>query len=379
MNAGRWARRAEGPAYSIAVMLVAIALGFGVAALFIGASGASVSAAFDAIWDGAFGSRPQYANTIQKTIPILLVALGWIVAFTARRINIGLEGQVLLGALASTAVGLWVDLPRPVLLPLATLGRRRRRRGLGRDRRLAVGLAQRQRDHLDAAPQSHRGAVRRVGVREPIAGDRADVIRTNPVADGARWPVLLERTPLTWAIVLVVIAVAFVAVLGRFTVFGFRARFSGVNERAARSSGVHTTRISVVSLLLSGALAGVAGSVLVLASQSHALTDNVSDGIGFTGIVAALLGANSAILAVPASLLLAALAQGRGAHGSPHRRFGRRDRCPAGERDPLRGCECVVHGPTPQPAGRIGRVGGEPREPAPKPSVEPVTPEGAVL
>ena len=86
--------------------LLAIAVSFGSAALalavsygIIAATGGDPNEAARALWDGAFGSRAQVAGTLSELIPLVLVALGWIVAFSARRINIGFEGQILVGGI----------------------------------------------------------------------------------------------------------------------------------------------------------------------------------------------------------------------------------------------------------------------------------------
>lgn len=296
----------------LAVSVVAILLAFAVTSIFIAASGSSIEAAYRALWDGAFGSRPQMANTIQKLIPLYLVALGWIVAFAARRVNIGLEGQMLIGALGATVVGLHVKLPAVVHLPLATLaGAAFGAAWAG----IAAWLwARRGVNEIISTLLLNFVAVQLVAwmLRGPLAGGRADVIRSDPVHGSAQWPTLLSGTPLTWAVVLIPLALVATVVLLRRTVFGYRIRFTGANTDAARTAGIRTTRVSVLSFLISGGLAGVAGSVLVLGSQSHALTDNVAGGMGYSGIVAALLGGNGAVLALPASLLLAVLAQGGG-------------------------------------------------------------------
>ena len=70
---------------SSAIAAVAIAASIGVIAV----AGQPPGAALHAVWDGAFGGRPQFGETLEKMIPLSLVALGWIVAFRARRINIG--------------------------------------------------------------------------------------------------------------------------------------------------------------------------------------------------------------------------------------------------------------------------------------------------
>lgn len=305
-------RRTAQVVANLAVAAVAVLAAAIVGSLFIRASGASVTEAYRSIWDGAFGSRPQLSNTLQKGIPLLLVSLGWMVAYTARRLNIGLEGQVLIGAMCATAAGLNLDLPTPIALPLAMLAG-----ALGGAAWCGVAAWMWARlgvNEIISTLMLNLIAVQLVGwaLRGPLAGGSGDVVRSTEVAPGARWPVLIDRTPLSWAVVLVPAAVVAVWFVLHRTVFGYRLRFVGANPAAAEVGGISTVKVSVQAMLASGGLAGGAGAVLVLGSQSHALTDNISGGIGYSGIVVALLAGGSAFGAVLAALLLATLAQGGG-------------------------------------------------------------------
>ena len=86
----RVARPLVSLAVSTAVVFVAIATCLVVIAIVGKAPGASASA----LWQGAFGGRQEIAGTLEKTVPLTLVSLGWIVAYTASRLNVGFEGQI---------------------------------------------------------------------------------------------------------------------------------------------------------------------------------------------------------------------------------------------------------------------------------------------
>ncbi|MFN8233130.1 MAG: hypothetical protein U0V56_06570 [Actinomycetota bacterium] len=117
MRARGAGRVALSVALSVGAAVVAILLSMAVIAL----TGADAGEALRALIDGAFGGRAQIAGTLSKMIPLILVALGWIVAFRAKRINVGFEGQILAGGIAATTVGLAVELPAPLHLGLAVL------------------------------------------------------------------------------------------------------------------------------------------------------------------------------------------------------------------------------------------------------------------
>jgi simple sugar transport system permease protein len=103
-----------------------------------------------------------------------------------------------------------------------------------------------------------------------------------------------------------------VSLLLKRTVFGFHLRLTGANEEAARHAGVNTVLVAASALVISGGLAGIAGSSLVLASETHSLSDGISAGYGFEGIVVALLARNSPVGVLPAALLFAVFRQSGG-------------------------------------------------------------------
>jgi simple sugar transport system permease protein len=278
----------------------------------VAASGHSATSAVETFWDGAFGGSAQIGGTFSKMVPLCLVACGWIIAFSARRLNVGFEGQLLLGSAVATAVGLEISsLPLPMHLPLAIIAG-------------AIGGAAFA--GIAAALWARRGvnevistlllnfiAIQLVSwlIRGPLAREGFS-IRTDAVEPSARWPGLLARTPLTWDVALIPIVVAGTYFLLRRTVLGFHFRLTGANELAARHAGVNTSRMGVYALLISGGLAGVAGSSLVLASETHSLSDGIAAGFGFDGIVVALLARNSPIGVIPAALLFAMFRQSGG-------------------------------------------------------------------
>ena len=298
--------------WSVGVSLTAAVIAFAASMAIVAASGHSAASAVETFWDGAFGGSAQIGGTFSKMVPLCLVACGWIIAFSARRLNVGFEGQLLIGSAVATAVGLAiVSLPLPVHLPLAiaagAIG------GAAFAGIAALLWARRGVNEVISTLLLNLIAIQFVSwlIRGPLAREGFS-IRTDAVEPSARWPVLLERSPLTWDVVLIPIAVAGTHLLLRRTVFGFHLRLTGANELTARHAGVDTIRMGAYALLLSGGLAGIAGSSLVLASETHSLSDGISAGYGFEGIVVALLARNSPIGVIPAALLFAMFRQSGG-------------------------------------------------------------------
>jgi ABC-type uncharacterized transport system permease subunit len=296
--------------FGLSVLVAAAALL--VALIFVVASGVSVTTAAEALVDGAFGSDLNVAGTLNKMVPLTLVALGWVIVFRAGRFHVGFPGQLLIGSMLVSVVALKVSLPGVLHLPLALLAAM-----VGGA--LWAGIAawlwvKRGVNEILSTLLLNLVAIQLLAwwVREPFHDPATPLPLTRPFPESARWPVLLEDTQLHWDIVLIPIAVAIIAFLLARTTFGFRIRLVGAGESVARHAGASPERVGAGAILLSGALAGLAGSSLILAGLTPAMGEDVGFRYGFTGIAVALLARNSAVGVIPAALLFAALIQGGG-------------------------------------------------------------------
>lgn len=295
------------------INLGALALTVAISMAVIEVSGSDPVEAMRALWDGAFGGRAQLGGTLSKMIPLMLVALGWIVAYRARRVSIGFEGQILVGGILATLVGLNFEaLPMLVHLPFAVVA------GIvGGAAWAGVAAylwARRGVNEIISTLLLNLIAVQIVNwlVRGPIQEVTGTFPRSRPLYPSAQWPTMLDRTSLSWDLALALVTVVAVwFVIGR-TTFGFRLTFTGANEEAARHGGIDTKAVTVMALLASGGLAGLAGSSLILGGESSSMSDNFSANYGFQGIVVALLARNNPLACIPAALLFAVLRQGGG-------------------------------------------------------------------
>jgi simple sugar transport system permease protein len=241
--------------------------------------------------------------------------LGITIAFRGGVINIGGEGQLIVGALAATAMALaFPEWPGVILLPLA----------------LAAGVAG------GAAWGGVPGVLKaRLGVNEILSTimmnqiaiqlsnyllrgpmiDPAEIARGTQIAQSAQLPQqvwlirLVPRTLLNGgAIIAVVMAVLVYIFLWRTTI-GYRIRAVGLNAEAARYAGIRVPVYQALALVLGGAFAGLAGAVEVLGVQ-HRMMEGLSGGYGFSGIVAALFGKLHPLGVIPASILFGGLLVG---------------------------------------------------------------------
>lgn len=294
---------------SVAVAACALA----VSMLIVAASGASASDTMSTFFTGAFGSSDAVGSTVQRMVPLVLVALGWILVFSGGRFHVGFQGQILIGGALSTVVALKLgSLPGVIHLPLAVLAGI-----LGGALYASVAAwlwAKRGVNEILSTLLLNLVAIQVIAwlVRGPLQEPGRTLAQTDFFAASALWPRLPGQIFVHWDVVLVPACVVLISAVLLRTSFGFRLRLTGANDTAARHAGVSPARIGVQAIVVSGGLAGLAGASLVLGGETGAMTDNFDAGYGFQGIAVALLARNSPLGSIPAALLFAALAQGGG-------------------------------------------------------------------
>lgn len=286
--------------------------------LFVGlaASGYDAPLALGALWRGAFGSPDAILSALlPRAIPLIVIGLGLGLGFRAGALNIGAEGQFLVGALAATWAGLALGPPvgsRLVAVPLV----------LGAA--MFAGLA------WAAVPALLRlrfGVLEVIStlllnfvadallswmVQGPLQEAKGIYPQSDPLPLVARLP-QLAGTRLHLGIVVAVLLAVLLWVFDRRTLAGFQLRATGANPLAARVSGrIPVDRVFALALLASAALAGLAGGMEV-SGTSYALFQNLSPGYGFTAIAVALLARLHPLGIVATGLLFAALEAGASA------------------------------------------------------------------
>ncbi len=259
---------------------------------------------------GSFGTTFLASETFFLMGPLLLAALAFLVGFRARFYNIGVEGQLYIGALfgylAASRLG---GLPGAVAIPLMLLAA-----AAGGTLWLALPLLMRIKLQVNEIfPTLVMNFIALDVVNWLTAGPLKDPLSGNlqtPALPQTTWlPVIVNDTQFNVGVIIALVAALAVYFVLYRTVLGFEIRASGANPRAAQSGGVDVSRSVLAVGLMSGALAGLAG-IIVVAGVDHVLAQNFSPGYGYQGIAVAALGAFHPLGIVIASVLYAALSIG---------------------------------------------------------------------
>jgi general nucleoside transport system permease protein len=294
------------------------------AALLVGAVmllflGVNPIEAYQALWEGAFGSSNAFAETLVKATPLLLVALGICISFRGDVINIGGEGQMIVGAILATWVGLsFTTLPGWLVITGAMLagflggaiwgGIPGFLKAYFRVNEILSTVM------MNAIAVQLMNFLLRGPLIDPSQAELASKIpQTARLLEIFRLPRLVPTRLHLGALIAVGLAILVYILLWR-TTLGYRIRAVGQNPHASRYAGIKVPRYIVLALLFSGAFAGLAGATQVFGVNYRMITDGSSSGFtgsaGFNGIVAALFGQLHPIWSIPASVLFGALLVG---------------------------------------------------------------------
>lgn len=238
----------------------------------------------------ALGDPVSIARTLVWGVPLYVAGLGVALAFRAGMFNLGAEGQIYAGAMAAALTGAYVGPMFAglhlvlVLLAAAIVG------GLIAAAlgwlRAAWGV-----DEVLSTLLSNYIVVLFCAylATGPLKDPSRQSGTTKMVHDSAMFPELAARTGLTAAVFVVVALGIFVWWLSERSVAGYRWRMTGESPHFAQAVGISVLRSRVLSMVMSGALCGVAGALLVSGSQGRFWTE-IGSGIGWDAVLVALIG-----------------------------------------------------------------------------------------
>ncbi|MEH7356673.1 ABC transporter permease [Neobacillus drentensis] len=293
--------------------VIAVLLGILVGTIIMLASGYDPVAAFSALWNGVFGDIYSFGEAVRQITPYILAGLAVAFAFRVGLFNIGVEGQFIVGWLAAVWVGVAFDLPRAIHLPLAILAAMI----AGALWAFIPGLLKaRFRVHEVIVTIMMNYVALHVTnyiIRNVIAsksGDKTDMIHESASLRSEWLQSLTDYSRLHWGIVIAIICCFIMWFLLERTTRGFELRAVGFNQHAAHYAGMSVNKNIILSMLISGAFAGLAGSMEGLGTFGYAAVKGGFTGVGFDGIAVALLGGNTALGVFLSAILFGVLKVG---------------------------------------------------------------------
>ncbi len=294
------ARRAE----AVLIPVAALAVGLAAFALFLLVLGKSPAEFYAVVYKAGFGTSFSWSNTLSRTAPLLLAALCVALPAQLGLVVIGGEGAIVLGGVAAGAVAVWFAgmgaASIPIMMLAAALaggvwiglvGYLRHRRGVNEtiSSLLLAYLAIALMNHLVEGP-----------LRDPASLNKPSTA-----------PLSLEQRigdmpglDVHWGLALGIVACVIAHIVVHHTTWGFAARVTGGNVRAAQVQGLPVGRLILAFTAAAGALAGLAGAFEVAAVHGSA-NASLASGFGYTGILIAFLARQNPLAIIPVALLLA--------------------------------------------------------------------------
>lgn len=298
---------------NILVPIISIILGLLVGAAVMWFSGYDPVVGYIALWQGIFGDMYSIGETIRQISPYILAGLAVAFAFRSGLFNIGVEGQLIVGWFAAAYVGMAFELPKIIHLPLALIAAALAGALWG----LIPGI-------LKATLHVHEVIV--TIMMNYIALHTVNAL-IKAVSDGGyktekihqtaslRSDFLSNLTDFSTLHYGIFVALAMVAVMWFIlekTKTGFELKSVGFNDHASQYAGMNVKKNIILSMVVSGAFAGLGGAMEALGTFGNMVTRSAFTGIGFDGIAVALLGANTPLGIIFGASLFGSLKYGAG-------------------------------------------------------------------
>jgi ABC-type uncharacterized transport system permease subunit len=304
----------------VAIPVLALAIAAFLFGIFLVAIGKSPIDFVDNIWRGGFGSAFSFQNTLQRSAPLILTALAVAIPARIGLIMIGGEGALVLGGFAAAAVAVpmvgaappWLTLPIMAIVGIAVGA-------------LWIGLAGFLRYARGVNETISSLLLTYIGIAIMnffVEGALRDLTNPNkpstkPIGE-AYMVGKIPGTDVHWGFFVGVVLAFALQILMTRTTFGFAARVTGGNMRAALAQGLPVGRLIVACAMIAGGCAGLAGFFEVAAIQGRA-NASLAAGYGFTGILVSFLARHNPIAIVPVAILFGGLVA---AGGLIQRRMG---------------------------------------------------------
>lgn len=289
--------------------LYSLLLSFFIGSVIIVASGNSPIEIYSMLVKGAFGSRNSILQTLLQSTPLLFCGLAVSLGLKGGILNLGVEGQLYIGALFSSLAAIYIKgLPSPIHILICIIA------GMTGGMIwafLPIWLKVKKGAHeVVTALMMNYIATLLLDylLNYPIRELNSSVAQTQKIQESAKLLRLFPNSKVTIAIFIGILLAIGLNFLLKKTVLGYKITMVGSNEKAAAASGIHVNKVLITTMLISGLCAGLAGTMEILGSY-HRLIQGFSSGYGFEGIAVAVLG-TSPISVIFSSIIFGALKAG---------------------------------------------------------------------
>lgn len=265
--------------------------------------------AYIQLFKGAFVGKLNLGTTLQKFVPLLLTSIAFATAARAGVFNVGVEGELYLGAIAAAWVGFtFTNLPGPVLILFCMLAA------------ALVGAAW---SYIPSSLKAYLGVnevcvtilmnyvakyITSYLVNGPLSA-KTGVPQTPTIADGAKLTQFIKPSQANTGLFIAIVIAILVYWLLNKSILGYRLTTVGLNPFHAEYVGINPKKNIINAMYLSGAIGGVAGAIEVLGTYGYFL-DNFSSGLAFDGMLAALIVKNDIKMVPFMAFFLAVLKSG---------------------------------------------------------------------
>ncbi len=318
----------------ITAILLSVVSGFIVGAIVLAATGYNPVDAFSSLFRGIF-SRPKYiVNTLIKSAPIILTGLSVAFAFKTGLFNIGAEGQYIVGAITAAVIGYKLNLPAPLQLTVVItsavaaaalwggiVGYLKGRFGIHEVitsimlnwiaiylNNFVITLPGLKKPNAEATYEIQLSTYTTVLEEWKTSKEGLAWLKENPF-----WQDILMRTNLNYGILVSIIMVIIVTFFLYRTTKGFELRAVGFNRDAAEFAGINVKKNIILSMVIAGAIAGLAGALQITGCDPHRISTLATfENYGFNGLSVALIANSSPMGCIFAGLLFGGLLYGGG-------------------------------------------------------------------
>ncbi len=296
--------------FRVSLPFIAIGISFIFSSIIILLAGKNPITSIYSIFYGALGTRLGILETLVKATPLFLTGTAVAIAFKAKFWNIGAEGQFFAGALASTWAGIQhFNLPSIIYIPLLLI------LGFIAGAFWAVipGFLKAKLKVDDVVTTLLMNYIMIYFVMSLLEGSWRDPVTNWPqsilISTNAEFPKLIVRSRVHLGLIIGILVIFTAHILIKYTKLGFNIRAVGSNPDASNFLGINVTRTLILTSLISGGIAGLAG-VGEVAGVHFKLTENISSGYGYTGIVVAMFAGLNPLAVLFSSIFFAVIITG---------------------------------------------------------------------